>query len=83
MNVKLALLTLVVLLQGCTKEFNEKYDPQSLVGNDSGVQNGDQVKQSPYMRYKTAFLGKAVDYSEKNKRCWRNQSPLARLHQQN
>ncbi|WP_370612021.1 type II and III secretion system protein [Citrobacter meridianamericanus] len=65
MNTKLTLLTLVLLLQGCTQEFNEKYNPQTLVNSDSGVQSGDELKQSPFMKYKTAFLGKAVDYSEK------------------
>lgn len=65
MNFKISFMTMVLLLQGCTKEFNEKYDSQSLLNENPTMQSGDALKQSPFMKYKTAFLGKAVDYSEK------------------
>ncbi len=45
--LNLLFCTLVVLLQGCTKEFNENNDPQSLVGNDSGVQNRRSGQAEP------------------------------------
>lgn len=65
MKSKLAFVTLMFILQGCTTEFNQKYNQESLLDSEQDIQSGEQLKQGPFIKYKTAFLGKAVDYSEK------------------
>lgn len=67
MNVKhtLSCLVAVLLLQGCTTDFNRKYTDKDLLDNSPGLQGLDAQKQQAFMKYDTSFLGKPVVYSAK------------------
>lgn len=64
-NYKLSCLAAVLLLQGCTTEFNQKYTDRDLFDNSPGLQSLDAQKQQAFTKYNTAFLGKPVAYSAK------------------
>ncbi|ECC9940773.1 type II and III secretion system protein, partial [Salmonella enterica subsp. enterica] len=64
-NYKLSCLAVVLLLQGCTAEFNHKYTDKDLLDSSPGLQSLDAQKQQAFMKYNTAFLGKPVAYSAK------------------
>lgn len=55
----------VLLLQGCTADFNKKYTEKDLQQSSPGLQSMEEQKQKAYTRYDTAFLGKTVAYSAK------------------
>ncbi|EAA3226654.1 type II and III secretion system protein [Salmonella enterica] len=67
MNVKhtLSCLMAVLLLQGCTTDFNHKYTDKDLLDSSPGLQGLDAQKQQAFMKYDTSFLGKPVVYSAK------------------
>ncbi|EDM3692345.1 type II and III secretion system protein [Salmonella enterica subsp. enterica serovar Sandiego] len=67
MNVKhtLSCLVAVLLLQGCTTDFNHKYTDKDLLDSSPGLQGLDAQKQQAFMKYDTSFLGKPVVYSAK------------------
>ncbi|EAA4684280.1 type II and III secretion system protein [Salmonella enterica subsp. enterica serovar Panama] len=67
MNVKhtLSCLVTVLLLQGCTTDFNHKYTDRDLLDSSPGLQGLDAQKQQAFMKYDTSFLGKPVVYSAK------------------
>ncbi len=67
MNVKhtLSCLVAVLLLQGCTTDFNRKYTDKDLLDSSPGLQGLDAQKQQAFMKYDTSFLGKPVVYSAK------------------
>ncbi|EBN4581183.1 type II and III secretion system protein [Salmonella enterica] len=67
MNVKhtLSCLVTVLLLQGCTTDFNHKYTDRDLLDSSPGLQGLDTQKQQAFMKYDTSFLGKPVVYSAK------------------
>ncbi|EAO2872880.1 type II and III secretion system protein [Salmonella enterica subsp. enterica] len=64
-NYKLSCLAAVLLLQGCTTEFNQKYTDKDLLDNSPGLQSLEAQKQQAFTKYNTAFLGKPVVYSAK------------------
>ncbi|HFW1990514.1 TPA: type II and III secretion system protein [Salmonella enterica subsp. enterica serovar Saintpaul] len=64
-NYKLSCLAAVLLLQGCTTEFNQKYTDRDLLDSSPGLQSLDAQKQQAFTKYNTAFLGKPVAYSAK------------------
>ncbi|ECC4968151.1 type II and III secretion system protein [Salmonella enterica] len=67
MNVKytLSCFVTVLLLQGCTTDFNHKYTDKDLLDSSPGLQGLDAQKQQAFMKYDTSFLGKPVVYSAK------------------
>ncbi|EJI0485792.1 type II and III secretion system protein [Salmonella enterica] len=67
MNVKhtLSCFVTVLLLQGCTTDFNHKYTDRDLLDSSPGLQGLDAQKQQAFMKYDTSFLGKPVVYSAK------------------
>ncbi|EDK4043745.1 type II and III secretion system protein [Salmonella enterica subsp. enterica] len=64
-NYKLSCLAAVLLLQGCTTEFNQKYTDKDLLDSSPGLQSLEAQKQQAFTKYNTAFLGKPVVYSAK------------------
>lgn len=61
---QLGMVTLVLLLQGCTSSFEKKYDLESALKTD--VKNSKSVEDAkvrPYIKYDSAFLGQKVEYS--------------------
>ncbi|AXC67860.1 TPA: type II and III secretion system protein [Salmonella enterica] len=64
-NYKLSCLAAVLLLQGCTTEFNQKYTDKELLDSSPGLQSLEAQKQQAFTKYNTAFLGKPVAYSAK------------------
>lgn len=64
-NYTLSCLAVVLLLQGCTTAFNQKYTDKDLLDSSPGLQSLDAQKQQAFTKYNTAFLGKPVVYSAK------------------
>ncbi|ECW0088143.1 TPA: type II and III secretion system protein [Salmonella enterica subsp. enterica serovar Mississippi] len=64
-NYKLSCLAAVLLLQGCTAAFNQKYTDSDLLDSSPGLQGLDAQKQQAFMKYNTSFLGKPVVYNAK------------------
>lgn len=62
-NYKLPCLAALLLLQGCSAEFNRKYSDAGLADSSPGLQSLESQKQQAFTRYNTAFLGKPVAYS--------------------
>lgn len=66
MKNKVGILSLLILLQGCTSSFEKKYDPKGLMtGEGTTPTDTDSSKQRPFIKYDTAFLGKKVNYNPK------------------
>ncbi|WP_311752536.1 type II and III secretion system protein [Proteus columbae] len=67
-NYKLSCLAAILLLQGCTTEFNQKYTDKDLFDNSPGLQNLETQKQQAFTKYDNAFLGKPVAYNAQQQR---------------
>ncbi|MBM7015052.1 type II and III secretion system protein [Enterobacter cloacae] len=64
MKLKISVLLLAFLAQGCVSDFNKKYDvPKKIREHTADATTSDEAKTKPYIKYDTAFLGKKVQYS--------------------
>jgi len=64
MKLKTSVLLLAFLAQGCVSDFNEKYDADKKVAQQTNdTTTSDSAKIKPYVKYDSAFLGKKVQYS--------------------
>ncbi len=64
MKLKTSVLLLAFLVQGCVSDFNEKYDADKKVAQQTNdATTSDSAKIKPYVKYDSAFLGKKVQYS--------------------
>lgn len=63
MKIKIGLIILALLLQGCTQEFNKEFSKPNIHDSLPGATAADEMKVKPYIKYDSAYLGKKVDYS--------------------
>ncbi|MDX6019668.1 type II and III secretion system protein [Scandinavium sp. V105_16] len=65
MKTKIVVSLLLLLLQGCTQEFDKTYGRSQVKESLPGAKSAEQMKAQPYVKYDEAYLGKRVDYSAK------------------
>lgn len=65
---KILFLLLPLLVQGCSSFFEEKYDKKELFDRVTGLKDIDDSKQNTFMSLDTPYLGKEVDYGQKQKK---------------
>ncbi|SPW31141.1 type IVB pilus formation outer membrane protein, R64 PilN family [Edwardsiella tarda] len=67
MKLKISVLLVSVLLQGCSS-FDKKFDFDKQIAETPGVVETSDLKSSPFTVYDIPFLGKPVAYSAEKKR---------------
>ncbi|MEB4676977.1 type II and III secretion system protein [Enterobacteriaceae bacterium G50] len=69
MKIKIGIVMLALLLQGCASDFNRKYDSENAVREDlPNTTPIEATKAKPYTKYNSAYLGKKVQYSVEQQR---------------
>ena len=67
MKLKISMMLVLLALQGCSS-FDEKFSIEKSLSPEVGLIEAEDVKSSPFIVYKTPYLGEKVAYSEKKKR---------------
>ncbi|HBA7641334.1 TPA: type 4b pilus CFA/III secretin CofD, partial [Escherichia coli] len=67
MKLKVSMMLVLLALQGCSS-FDEKFSIEKKLSPEVGLLEAEDVKASPFIVYKTSFLGEKVAYSEEKQR---------------
>lgn len=67
MKLKISVLMILLALQGCSS-FDEKFSSEKFMEENVDIIEADDVKASPFIKYKTPYLGEKIVYSEEKKR---------------
>ncbi|EPS0032779.1 type 4b pilus CFA/III secretin CofD [Escherichia albertii] len=67
MKLKVSMMLVLLALQGCSS-FNEKFSIEKNISPEVDLLEAEDVKASPFIVYKTPFLGEKVAYSEEKQR---------------
>lgn len=54
---------ILLALQGCSS-FDEKFSSEKFMAENVDIIEADDVKASPFIKYKTPYLGEKIVYSE-------------------
>ncbi|MFY3771377.1 hypothetical protein AHYW_000577 [Providencia manganoxydans] len=65
---KSLILFCIVLLQGCSSFYTEKYSKNNLFQFDDKIKGINQAKQKPFSQYDEPYLGEEVNYTPEQKR---------------